>query len=231
MIVYVLETFETDRAIPYANCIYRLIKLSDKYFRDITDRGPEKCKKNCNAFKGTDSNNKMLYHVLQFKGEPKKVDKRIVKYILCILAHNGSGFDSYVVLKNLLQGRTVVSVIKNGSGLLSFKNFICYRHRKEKIHQNVHFRGGGVHTFDSLKKIGISYELQPSLLTQEMNHDDIYEDPWENKETEWLTYLKNSGSSTAFWYARYSMGTEQITGFGIKNSLTLPSLTKNYFDR
>ena len=45
----------------------------------------------------------MLDYVLQFKGEPKKVSNRIVKYNLYLLAHNGSGFDSYVVLNNLPQ--------------------------------------------------------------------------------------------------------------------------------
>ena len=40
-----------------------------------------------------------------------------------MLAHNRSGFDSFVVLNNLLQGRTVVSLIKNGSGTVSLKIF------------------------------------------------------------------------------------------------------------
>ena len=38
MIVYDLETFNTDKAVPYANCIYRLSKISVKYNRDITER-------------------------------------------------------------------------------------------------------------------------------------------------------------------------------------------------
>ena len=38
-----------------------------------------------------------------------------------ILARNGSGFESYVVLNNLLQWRTVASLIRNGSGIVSLK--------------------------------------------------------------------------------------------------------------
>ena len=38
MIVYDIDTFNTDRAVPYANCIYRLSKISGKYNRDITER-------------------------------------------------------------------------------------------------------------------------------------------------------------------------------------------------
>ena len=43
----------------------------------------------------------MLDHVLSLKGEPKKVNNRIVEYNLYLIAYKGSGFDSYVVLNNL----------------------------------------------------------------------------------------------------------------------------------
>ena len=36
--------------------------------------------------------------------------------------------------------------------------------------------------------------------------------------------------STAFSYARYSKGLEEITGFGMKNSLPLPSLANKFFN-
>ena len=45
----------------------------------------------------------MLDRVLSFKGEPKKVKNKIVEYNLYLIAHNGSGFDSYVVLNNIPQ--------------------------------------------------------------------------------------------------------------------------------
>ena len=38
MVVFDLETFNIDKAVPYASCIYRLSKLSGKYNRDITQR-------------------------------------------------------------------------------------------------------------------------------------------------------------------------------------------------
>ena len=37
MIFYELDTFNTDRAVPYANCINRSSKISGKNYRDITD--------------------------------------------------------------------------------------------------------------------------------------------------------------------------------------------------
>ena len=71
-IVYDLETFNTDKAVSYASCIYRLSNTSGKYNRDITRREIEKYRKGCIVFKGTESINKKLHYVLQFKGEAKK---------------------------------------------------------------------------------------------------------------------------------------------------------------
>ena len=63
-----------------------------------------------------------------------------------------------------------------------------------------------------------------------MEHDKIYEDTWEERENECLLYVKNDVFSTAFCYARYTMGIEELTEVGMKNSLTLPSLAKKYFN-
>ena len=43
----------------------------------------------------------MLDHILKFKREAKKINNKIVENKLNLIAHNGSGFDSYVVLNNL----------------------------------------------------------------------------------------------------------------------------------
>ena len=63
-----------------------------------------------------------------------------------------------------------------------------------------------------------------------MENDEIYEDTWEERENEWLPYVKKDVLSTAFCYARYTLGMEELTGFGMKNSLTLPSLANKYFN-
>ena len=78
--------------------------------------------------------------------------------------------------------------------------------------------------YKEFEKIGESYKLQPSLLKQEMEHDEYYEDTWEEKDNECLPYVKTDVLSIAFCYARYTMGMEELTGFGMKNSLTSPSL-------
>ena len=48
-------------------------------------------------------------------------------------------------------------------------------------------------------------------------------------EKKWLPYVKNDVLSTAFCYGKYTMGMEELTGFGMKNSLPSQSLANNYF--
>ena len=228
--MYDLETLNKIRAVPYCSFIYILSTISGKSHRDISEQEYQKCLNDCVVFKGTDCFNEMLDHVLSLKGEPKKVKNKIVEYNLYLVAHNGSGFDSFVVLNNLPQRRSVVKLIKNGAGIISLKIFNGYVDEKKKIPQYVHFRCGRVHINKSLKKIGESYEKQESLLNEELEHDEIFEDTWEARENEWLSYVKNDVLSTAFCYARYTMGMEELTEFGMKNSLTLPSLANKYFN-
>ena len=229
MIVYDIETFNTIKCVPYANCIYRLSKISGKYYRDISVKEYQKCLNDWIVFRGLDNINKMLDYVLQYKGEPKRINNKIVKYNLYLIAHKGSGFDSYVVLNNLLQWRTV-KLIKNGSSIVSLKIFNGYVDQIMKIPQYVHLRCGLLHIKDSLKNIGKSYKLQPCSHKQKLEHDEIFEDDWEERENQWLPYLKNDVLSTVFSYARYSKGMEELTKFGMKNSLTLPSLANKYLN-
>ena len=68
-----LETYNTDRVVPYCSCIYKLSKNSGNYNRVITEEEYEKCKQDCIVFKGTNSINGMLDFVLPFKRKAKKV--------------------------------------------------------------------------------------------------------------------------------------------------------------
>ena len=152
IVVYDLETFNKIRVVPYCSCIYKLSKISGKYHRDISEQEYQKCLNVCVVFKGTACINEILDHVLSFKGEPKKVRNKIVENNLYLIAHNGSGFDSYVVLNNLPQWRNVVELIKNGAGIISLKIFNGYVDPVKKIPQYVHFRCGRVCINKSLKK-------------------------------------------------------------------------------
>ena len=140
-----------------------------------------------------------------------------------------SGFDSYVVSNKIPQMRNVVNSVKIGAGIVSLKIFNGCVNQNKNVPQYVHIRCGRLHINSSLSKTGTIYKLQPLLLKQEMNHDDIYEDTWENKEDEQMPYLKNDVFSTVFSYVRYIKSMEEITGFGMKSSLRLYLFSKEMF--
>ena len=59
------------------------------------------------------------------KGRQKNKNK-VVEYDLYLIADNGSGFDSCVVLNTLPHYTTAVDLIKNGAGNISPKIFKRY---------------------------------------------------------------------------------------------------------
>ena len=63
-----------------------------------------------------------------------------------------------------------------------------------------------------------------------MNYDEVYSDTWENKKSEWLDYVKNDVLCTAFSYARDTKAVKKITGFSMKDCLSLPRLGWKYFN-
>ena len=102
IILHYLETLNKIRLVQYCSCIYKLSKLSGKYYRDRDKSGKEyqKSLNDCVVFDGGDCINEIIDHVLSFKGEAKIITK-YVEFNLPLIADNGSGFDSYVVLNIL----------------------------------------------------------------------------------------------------------------------------------
>ena len=98
IILYDIETYNEDRGVPYCSCIYKLSKIPGKYNRDKSEKRYQKCLKDGVVFKVTDCTKETLDHVLSFKREAKKVNNKIVENNRYLLAHNGSGFDNFVVL-------------------------------------------------------------------------------------------------------------------------------------
>ena len=101
-IVYDLETHNTDRARPYVFCFYRLSKLDGRYNRDLTKDEIDKCKKDIIAFDGDNCVEKVFDLCLELKKQEYKDKKgNVLEYNLQLHAHNGSGFDTWLVLNNL----------------------------------------------------------------------------------------------------------------------------------
>ena len=63
----------------------------------------------------------MLDHALPFQGEAKKTKNKIVEDNLYLIAHNGSGFDTYIALNNLPQRRRVINLIEKELALFRFE--------------------------------------------------------------------------------------------------------------
>ena len=161
--------------------------------------------------------------MIKYKRDEREVDNKTVEYNLQLHAHNGRGFDEWLVLDDLPCDKRIVDFIKNGKGLISSKVFNGYiQIGKNQISQYLIFRCIGTHLNYSLKKLGKTFKLQKELLKTELNHDETYGDNWRNKTDDWVGYVKNEVLSTAFSYARYSKSMQQITRFGMKDCLSLP---------
>ena len=168
---------------------------------------------------------------MKLKGEERKVKIKNVEYKLQLHAHNGSGFDKCIVLKNLPCDKRIVNIIKNGKGIIELKVFNDYIERnKKQIPRYLHFRCGMTHLNYSLEKLGKTFKLQKEFLKTELNHDDVYGDIYKDNIDEWLPYVKNDVLCTAFSYARFIKAMPEITGFSMKDCLSLPGLGLKFFN-
>ena len=180
----------------------------------------------------------MFKELQLFKGEPRYIFNKngkftLSEYELKMIAHNGSGFDSYIILNNLPEWCSIVNMIKTGKGIISLKihnGNVDIKNGSKGKPQYITFVCSMNHLSSSLRKLGETFGLQKELLKQEMNHTEIYEDTWEDKRDEWLPYLKMDVLSLAFIYARYTMNMDSLTEFGMKNCLSLPSLGWKYYN-
>ena len=110
-IVYDLETHNTDRARPYNMTFYQSSKIAGRYERDPTQEELKKSIKDTIDFAGDNCINNPLDFLLKFKGEERKVNNKIVEYNLQLHAHNGSGFDTWIISNNLPCDKHIVGDI------------------------------------------------------------------------------------------------------------------------
>ena len=91
-----------------------------------------------------------------------------------LVAHNSSGFDSWVVLNSLIKEITDLKIIKTARGLISL-SFRCGVKivNTVEVPQYVKFTCSKSPIKSSLEKIGKEYGLQPELLKGEIEHSAI----------------------------------------------------------
>ena len=203
-IVYDLETYSTDRARPYIISFYRLSKIAGRYERNPTQEELQKSTDYTLSFVGDNCIGNALDVCLKLKGDERRVKTKIVEYNLQMHAHNGSGFDIWIVFNNLPSDKHFVDIIKNGKRIISLKVFngLMYKNNKQ-IPQYLHFRRRMTHLNYSLEKSGKTFKLPKELLKTEMDHNDVDENNWRDKKDEGLPYVKNDVFCTAYSYARY----------------------------
>ena len=145
-IVYDLKTHKTDRARPYNMTFYRLSKIAGRYERDPTQEELQKSIKDTIVFARDYCINNALDFCVKLKGEERKVKNKIVEYNLQMHAHNGSGFDIWIVLNNLPCDKNIVNIMKNGKGIISLKIFNGYMDKNNmQIPQYLTVRCGMTH--------------------------------------------------------------------------------------
>ena len=96
--------------------------------------------------------------------------------------------------------------------------------KRKKIHQYLCFRCGLTNSIYSFKKVVRTLKLQKELIRTEMNHGEVDGNNYKGEKNEWLDYVNNDVLCTAFIYVRYCKATEEITGFSMKDCLSLPGL-------
>ena len=128
-------------------------------------------------------------------------DEIVSSYRLLLLAHNSSGFDSWIVLNSLIKEITDLKIIKTASGLISlsfrcgFKIVITV-----KVPQYVKFTCSKSHIKGSLEKIGKEYGLQPELLKGEIEHSVINKKNFAELRHIWEPYLISDVLCLAYIY-------------------------------
>ena len=123
-IIYDLETHNEDRARPYVLSFYRLKNSSGRYNRDLSQNEIDKCIKDTIAFDDDDCVTKALDYCFKLKTERRGYTKRkILEHNLQLHAHNGSGFDTWIVLNYLPCDKRIVIIFKNVKGIIELKLF------------------------------------------------------------------------------------------------------------
>ena len=229
---------DQDFAEAYAAGLYDVNRFKDKWDGDFTSDELETEREKVSVFYGSNGNpvKNMLKCISEnFDGDErtyidKDGDKIVSSYRLLLVAHNSSGFDSWVVLNSLVKEITDLKIIKTTRGLilLSLRCGVKIVNTVE-VPQYVKFTCSKSHIKGSLEKIGREYGLQPELLKADVEHSVINKNNFADLKHIWEPYLKLDVLCLAFIHARHSMEMQKMSGFGIIDCLTEASLGWNCF--
>ena len=124
--VFDLETHnDNEFAETYASGLYDVNRLRDRWHRDLTPHELVRERKNVTVFDASNGNcimNMLKYISENYEGDErtyidKDGDEIVSSYRLSLVAHNSSGFDSWIVLNSLIKDITDLKIIKTARGL------------------------------------------------------------------------------------------------------------------
>ena len=224
---------EQEFAEAYGAGLYNVNRLRDKWDRDLAPDEIIIEEENVTVFDASNGNpvmNMLKYISKNYEGDErtyidKDGDEIVSSYRLLLVAHNSSGFDSWVVLNSLVKEITDLKIINTARGLISLSFRCGFKIVKTvEVPQYVKFTCSKSHIKGSLEKIGREYGLQSELLKGEIEHSVINKSYFTELRHFWEPYLKLDVICLAFIHARHSMEMQKMSGFGIKDCLTEASL-------
>ena len=206
--VFDLETHnDQEIAEAYAAGLYDVNRLRDKRDRDLTPDELVIARENVTVFDASNGNcvmNMLKYISKNYKGDErtyndKDGDEIVSSYRLFLVAHNSSGFDSWVELNSIVKEITELKIIKTARGLisLSFRCGVKVVNTCE-VPQYVKFTCSKSHIKGSLEKIGKEYGLQLELLKGEIEHSIINKNSVAELRHIWEPYLISDVLCLAF---------------------------------
>ena len=125
--IFDLETHnDQEFAKAYAAGLYDVNRLKDRWHKDLNNNELIKERKHVNIFDASNGNcimNMLKYISENYDGDErtyidKDGDEIISSYRLLLVAHNSSGFDSWIVLNSLIKEITDLKIIKTARGLI-----------------------------------------------------------------------------------------------------------------
>ena len=155
---------------------------------------------------------------------------------ITLIAHNASGYDSYLVMKQftlnkppVCAGKKILSVTI--SNPYTPKNSIIKWRRDENIKgtkdikQQITLRCSYQHVLQSLDKWGKSFEIPQNLRKTGCDHNSIKKDTYLEKQSEWEPYLRKDISALACCVIKYNNVMKDLVDENMVDNLTAPSLT------
>ena len=95
----------------YCFSFYRLSKLAGRYNRVLTPYEIDKCREDTSVFDGDSCIGNAVDFCLKLKGQEQQLKNKIGEYNFQLHAHNGSGFDTRIILNFLPCDKHFVDII------------------------------------------------------------------------------------------------------------------------